>query len=182
MSDARWDRVYRLIDQIRALEQDRAQAAGDDRALADRMRRELRRYEQHRDQLAPPDRERLLDFIVDDLVGLTHLYAPAPPAAVAEAPDASRALRLVLDAGRTLAESLEYESGLDRLARLCVAWFADACAVHLVQPAARCVANVGRGAASSGLLAALGADPLDADRPDHPVAEAIRRGARVDVP
>lgn len=191
MSEDRWERVNRLIERIRALQQEpsrepeRPRPGGPERGLAERMRRELLRYEEHRDRLSPSDRERLLDFIVDDLVGLARMYAPAPQAAApapADAPGLDRALRLLVDAGRALSESLEYEASLDRLARLCVEWFADECAVHLAGPPVRCVAYVGRGAGRTGLLAALGADPRRADPPDHPVAAALASGARVDVP
>ncbi len=178
-----WDRIHRLMARLSdELDEAAPRGAADERELAERVRRELRRYEEHRHRLSPPDRERLLEFVVDDLVGLARAYAPAvhPEAPEGDAADASRAFRLLVDAGAVLAGSLEYEAALDRMARLCVAWLADACGVHLVDSArvVRRAAAVGRGRES---LAGLGAEPLDPEHPHHPIALALRTGQTVNV-
>ncbi|CAA9366662.1 MAG: hypothetical protein AVDCRST_MAG68-4915 [uncultured Gemmatimonadetes bacterium] len=183
MEETLWERINRLMARLsEQLEEGPPRAPADERELAERIRRELRRYEEHRQRMSPPDRERLLDFVVDDLVGLTRAYAPTPPAEPPEADEAraGRALRLLVDAGAVLAGSLEYEAALDRLARLAVAWFADACGVHLVDPAhvVRRAAAVGAGREA---LAGLGTAPLDAEHPHHPIALALRTGETVNV-
>ncbi|HEX8362138.1 MAG TPA: GAF domain-containing protein, partial [Longimicrobium sp.] len=181
--DSLWDRIHRLMARLSEdLEEAAPRTAADERELTERIRRELRRYEEHRHRLSPPDRERLLEFVVDDLVGLARAYSPVvhPDVPEADAADPSRAFRLLVDAGGVLAGSLEYEAALDRLARLCVAWFADACGVHLVDSAqvVRRAAAVGRGRES---LAGLGAAPLDPEHPHHPIALALRTGETVNV-
>jgi signal transduction histidine kinase len=183
MDESLWERIHRLMARLsEELDEAPPRTLTDERELAERIRRELRRYEEHRHRLSPPDRERLLEFVVDDLVGLTRAYAPAAPAEAAGADEgaAARAFRLLVDAGEVLAGSLEYEAALDRLARLCTGWFADACGVHLVDAGqiVRRAAAVGPGRES---LAGLGAAPLDSEHPHHPIALALRFGETVNV-
>ncbi|HLL83824.1 MAG TPA: hypothetical protein VK420_14260, partial [Longimicrobium sp.] len=125
MSEPLWERIQRLIDQLNESLDEAPRSVREERDLSERMRRELQRYEQHRAELSPPERERLLEFVVEDLVGLARAYNPPAPAGSPDADDPARALRLLMEAGNVLAGSLEYEAMLDRLARLSVDWFAE---------------------------------------------------------
>jgi len=182
MSEPLWERIRRLMGELSESLDDAPAPAGDERELADRFRRELRRYEQHRAELSPPDRERLLEFVVDDLLGLARAYAPSA-AAPGRADDPARALRLVMDAGAVLSGSLEYEAMLDRLARLAVDWFAEVCAVYVLEGERRVrrVAAVHRDPAGQARLAGIGPGPAGLDHPDHPAAVAIRSGETLHV-
>ena len=186
MDESLWDRIHRLMARLsETVEGAPPRPAGEERVLADRIRRELQRYDEHRDKLSPPDRERLLEFVVQDVVEMSLTYSPAPAAAAArvDGTDASP-LRLLLDAGSVLAGSLEYEAALDRLARLSVAWLADLCSVHLLEPtrAVRRVAAVRRGAEGRVLLAEIGPVPPSFDDPHHPVSSVLRSGETLRVP
>lgn len=118
MPEPLWERIQRLIEHLNESLDEAPRSVREERDLHDRIRRELQRYEQHRAELSPPERERLLEFVVDDLVGLAHAYHPPAPAGPADADDPARALRLLMEAGNVLAGSLEYEAMLDRQARL----------------------------------------------------------------
>ncbi|HEX8673765.1 MAG TPA: hypothetical protein VF710_17850, partial [Longimicrobium sp.] len=174
MPEPLWERIQRLIDQLNESLDEAPRSVREERDLSDRIRRELRRYEEHRAELSPPDRERLLDFVVEDLVGLARAYHPTAPAGLPDSDDPARALRLLMEAGDVLAGSLEYEAMLDRLARLSVGWFAEVCAVYLQESGGRVrrVAAVHRHPAGQARLTEIGS----IDHPDHPVAVALRSG------
>jgi signal transduction histidine kinase len=188
MDRSLWERVHRLMERLS--ESMETAAPVGDRELAERFRRELRRYDEHRDQLSPPERERLLEFVVDDLVGLSRVYAAPPSAAPpARAPaddragDAALAFQLLVDAGSVLAGSLEYEAALDRVARLAARWFCDLCVVHVVDGGERVrrLAAVHREPAGQALIAGISFAPADPRHSHHPVAVAIREGKLVRV-
>ena len=184
MPEPLWERIQRLIDQLNESLDEAPRSVRDERDLSDRIRRELHRYEQHRAELSPPDRERLLEFVVEDLVGLARAYHPLPPAGPPDADDPARALRLLVEAGNVLAGSLEYEAMLDRLARLSVDWFAEVCAVYLQEGGGRVrrVAAVHRDPAGQARLGGMGPVPHRLDHPDHPVAVALRSGETLHIP
>ncbi len=186
MDESLWDRIHRLMARLsESVDGAPPRPAGEERVLTERIRRELKRYNEHRDKLSPPDRERLLEFVVQDVVEMSLTYSPAAaaPAARVDTADASP-LRLLLDAGGVLAGALEYEAALDRLARLCVVWLADVCAVHLLEPTrqVRRAAAVRRAPDGGILLAELGAVPPPLDDPHHPVAAVLRSGETLHVP
>jgi signal transduction histidine kinase len=184
MSEPLWERIQRLIDKLDASLDEAPRYVREERDLAERMRRELQRYEQHRAELSPPERERLLEFVVEDLVGLARAYHPPIAAGYPDADDPARALRLLMEAGHVLAGSLEYEATLDRLARLSVEWFAEACVVYLQEGGGRVrrVAAVHRDPAWQARVAEIGAIPSALDHPDHPVAVALRSGETLHIP
>ena len=180
MPEPLWERIQRLIDQLNESLDEAPRSVREERDLSDRIRRELQRYEEHRAELSPPDRERLLDFVVEDLVGLARAYHPTAPAGLSDSDDPARALRLLMEAGDVLAGSLEYEAMLDRLARLSVGWFAEVCAVYLQESGGRVrrVAAVHRHPAGQARLTEIGS----IDHPDHPVAVALRSGETLHLP
>jgi signal transduction histidine kinase len=184
MSEPLWERIQRLIDQLNESLDEAPRSVREERDLSERMRRELQRYEQHRAELSPPERERLLEFVVEDLVGLARAYNPPAPAGSPDADDPARALRLLMEAGNVLAGSLEYEAMLDRLARLSVDWFAEVCAVYLQEGGGRVrrVAAVHRDPAWQTRVAGISPIPSALDHPDHPVAVALRSGETLHIP
>ncbi|HEX8209584.1 MAG TPA: HAMP domain-containing sensor histidine kinase [Longimicrobium sp.] len=184
MPEPLWERIQRLIDQLNESLDEAPRSVREERDLSDRIRRELQRYEEHRAELSPPDRERLLDFVVEDLVGLARAYHPTAPAGAPDADDPARALRLLMEAGDVLAGSLEYEAMLDRLARLSVGWFSEVCAVYLQESGGRVrrVAAVHRHPSQQARLTEIGSISSGLDHPDHPVAVALRSGETLHIP
>jgi signal transduction histidine kinase len=186
MDESLWDRIHRIMARLsESVDGAPPRPAGEERVLTERIRRELKRYDEHRDKLSPPDRERLLEFVVQDVVEMSLAYSPTAAAAAARVGTADASpLRLLLDAGAVLVGSLEYEAALDRLARLCVEWLADACAVHLLEPTreVRRAAAVRRAPDGGILLAELGAVPPSFEDPHHPVAAVLRSGETLHVP
>ena len=185
MSEPLWERIQRLMGQLSESLEEAPRPVREERDLAERIRRELHRYEQHRAELSPPDRERLLEFVVDDLLGLARAYAPFPAGREpAGADEPARALRLVMDAGAVLSGSLEYEATLDRLAHLSAEWFAEVCAAYVLEGerGVRRVAAVHRDPAGQARLAGIGPGPAGLDHRDHPAAVAMRSGETLHIP
>ncbi|HEX8430138.1 MAG TPA: GAF domain-containing sensor histidine kinase [Longimicrobium sp.] len=183
MDESLWDRVHRLMERLSESMEESPAKPTDDRDLAERFRRELRRYDEHRDQLSPPERERLLEFVVDDLVGLSRVYGAPPPAAPPRALEEDRAnaalaFQLLVDAGGVLAGSLEYEAAIDRVARLAARWFCNLCVVHLTAggDGIRRLAAVHRDPEGQALVAGVAFAPADLSHPHHPVAAVLRGG------
>lgn len=83
-----------------------------------------------------PEDQRLLERVATVLSGpiqLAQRYA-AEVRALADAEDAQRRLALLAEAGRVLADSLDYETTLANIARLAVPMLADWCIVDLLSP------------------------------------------------